>query len=400
MKKIILTLVVFVLLVSMSISARAAVTGWLWGGTEEISDGNPNNGNSGWETGVGWIRMSGDNYGVNIAGAGENLSGQAWSYNIGWIYFDAGFLGGCPSGNCSARRSADGNYLEGWAKIYGISQERAVGNSGGWEGWISLNSSNCATDANGDGISDACGTAIGANYAVNIAGMDGDVNTYNPNSFAWSDELGWIDFGYADITRTLKVCQGSCDSGILPISGTVIEMAQNNSRGLRACYNVSSLCDDATGDVTDPNPALPIPTTWTETSDPNDIVSLNFNSPDQVLSSSSTNRGDGANGANIEVSHDGQTVSFGVEVFELCSYYRCGLASESEDEFSCLYDNSDNRNFNVANSCCSNANPTSPCEFENTSSLGPPDVCTAPEINTPKCGGTGRNPSNWIETSP
>lgn len=394
MKKTILTLTVFALLIFMSASARAAVTGWLWGGSEEVNDSTIN----GNETGVGWISMSGPTYGVNIPGPGENLTGQAWSTNIGWIYFDS-LLGGCPSGNCDARRSADGNSLEGWAKIYGISQERIAGNSGGWEGWISLNSSNCAADANGDGISDACGTAIGASYGVDVAGMDGDVNTYNPNSFAWSDELGWIDFGWAEVSRTLKVCQGSCNSGIL-VSGDTIQMAQGNDTYLRACYNVSSLCDDATGDVTDPNPALPIPTTWTEASDPNNIVeSLSFNNPDEVLSSSTTNRG---TGASVDVSHDGQTVSFGVEVYEPCSYHRCGLASEpGEDEFSCLLDNADNLNFNVSETCCSNLSPTSPCQFPNESTFEATEgACTSPEANTPKCGGTGRNPSNWIEVSP
>ena len=62
MRKLTLTLIVLILFILISTSARASVNGWLWGGSQEISSASKN----GWETGVGWISMNGDNYGVDI----------------------------------------------------------------------------------------------------------------------------------------------------------------------------------------------------------------------------------------------------------------------------------------------------------------------------------------------
>ena len=157
--------------------ARAAstdnVAGWLWGGSDDGA------GNS---SGLGWISMNNTNtagafaYGVDIPSSDGNLSGYAWSENLGWISFNVADLAGCPSGICAAYRS--GSSIQGWARFLSISQSGA--NSGGWLGWIKL-----------------AGTAQnGATYGVTLAG-DGTLS-----GFAWSDELGYIDFSRAAATNT------------------------------------------------------------------------------------------------------------------------------------------------------------------------------------------------------
>ena len=190
-----LALFVLVFAAASILKIQAAnVSGWPWGGTEDPGIGGSLGSIDGNETGVGWISTSGSNYGINIPGTDGDLSGNAWSENLGWISFNNSDLAGCPSGICSARR--EGDYLKGWARI--LSMPQAGSNAGGWNGWISLS---------------------GSNYGVQISKMDG---TGNNHTYAWSDELGWIDFSRAKAcatfpgcaTRTL--CEGatfsSCDS--------------------------------------------------------------------------------------------------------------------------------------------------------------------------------------------
>jgi len=166
-KKILLSVAIFFLTFIFASAVKtnaASITGWLWGGTENPSDGLIN----GNETGVGWISVNNSSgggaiaYNVDIPATNGNLSGYAWSENIGWVSFNSVDLSGCPSGTCSARRAGDN--LEGWARIKGIMDAGA--NAGGWLGWISLK---------------------GSNYGVSVSGS-------NLAGYAWSDELGWIDF--------------------------------------------------------------------------------------------------------------------------------------------------------------------------------------------------------------
>jgi hypothetical protein len=189
-KKIILTAFILVFAFGLTVFLRVdaaatdSVSGWLWGGSD---------------TNVGWISANNTNtggaasYGLNIPATDGNLSGYAWSENIGWISFNPGDVVGCPSGTCSARRV--GNALQGWARIVGIKTELTFGNSGGWQGWVKLS---------------------GANYGVSINTVTSALSGY-----AWSDELGWIDFSRASIAPAPISCgngiqEGAeqCDSGV------------------------------------------------------------------------------------------------------------------------------------------------------------------------------------------
>jgi len=122
-----------------------------------------------WSDNIGWISFSCSNtnscgsvnYRVSVAGNGD-MSGYAWSDNIGWISFNQGDSGSCPSGACKAKLS--GNELMGWARALSADYF-------GWDGWINLRSSNPSF-----GVSFNSGTKKFSGYA-------------------WgSDVVGWVNF--------------------------------------------------------------------------------------------------------------------------------------------------------------------------------------------------------------
>lgn len=182
-RKWVFTLALFLLvfaaasIVKVQAGTEHSVTGWLWGGGAGSSDGT--------NTNVGWISMNNTNqsgatnYGVNIPAGNGDVTGYAWSEYIGWVSFNSGDLAGC-TGASGARR--EGHFLKGWARI--ISIRDAAGNAGGWLGCIKLSSES------GDPIT----------YGVDIDKMLGVSS--GSHTYAWSDELGWIDFGQAKYTET------------------------------------------------------------------------------------------------------------------------------------------------------------------------------------------------------
>lgn len=121
------------------------VSGWSWGGS---GDGVNN-------TGLGWVSFNNVtgggsvSYGVNIPVSGQ-ITGYAFVENLGYVDFNP--HAGCPGspkypGACDpfpttpaqdATRNLD-NTVTGWARFVDIAKENAVGNSGGWTGWVHLN---------------------------------------------------------------------------------------------------------------------------------------------------------------------------------------------------------------------------------------------------------------------
>src|SRR3989344_8631223 len=140
-----------------------------FGGSNEIAFAGSEHNLSGWawSENIGWISFNsteggGSNYGVTVASNGR-LSGYAWSENIGWITFNQNDLNGCPSGQCRADFDEDTGQVTGWA--------RALSNGGGLDGWISLS---------------------GSNYGVSVSQCSW-------SGWAWgSDVVGWVSFSSAD----------------------------------------------------------------------------------------------------------------------------------------------------------------------------------------------------------
>ena len=158
-----------------------------------LADSSKNVTGFAWSENIGWISFNnssgggGIDYGVNIEEDGK-ISGYAWSENIGWITFNESDLTGCPSAPCRAwvdTTCPSGQCaVNGWAKV--------LANGGGWDGWIKLG-----------------GTAQdGSPYPLYIAAATGDFH-----GWAWSDMvIGWISFN----------CQepGSCGSSNYKVKTT------------------------------------------------------------------------------------------------------------------------------------------------------------------------------------
>jgi len=118
-----------------------------------------------WSENIGWVSFNnttgggGINYGVHINTDGT-FTGYAWSENIGWIDFaPAGPYPDAP--NYSAKVDTGNGEVSGWA--------RALAYGDGWEGWIKMR---------------------GTDYGVSINFGNGEFSDY-----AWSDlVIGWLSF--------------------------------------------------------------------------------------------------------------------------------------------------------------------------------------------------------------
>ncbi len=149
-----------------------------------------------WSENIGWISFNstnqegGTSYGVKVEGNG-NLSGFAWSENIGWISFNEN--SGCPSNPCKAKFAKSSGEVSGWARACaGTINGDCTGasRSDGWDGWIRLR---------------------GTNYGVSVAGCQW-------NGYAWgSDVMGWINFRGSNygVNGSGDACQNTqCNDGI------------------------------------------------------------------------------------------------------------------------------------------------------------------------------------------
>jgi hypothetical protein len=153
-----------------------------------------------WSDNIGWVSFNCTSdgtcgtspYGVKFTLGGNMEHGYAWSDNIGWISFNASDVVGCPSAPCTPTLNNITGAVTGWA--------RAIGASGGWDGWISL--SGTATD--------------GSPYGVSVTNCSW-------NGYAWgSDVVGWLSFsGIATngspygVTGTDAACQQSAEPDLV-----------------------------------------------------------------------------------------------------------------------------------------------------------------------------------------
>jgi hypothetical protein len=147
-----------------------------------------------WSSNVGWISLNCKNdsncatsdYRVTI-NADRTITGWGWSSNVGWIKF--GGLSAFPVGGGTIANNAEvtGTYpnltWRGWARACSATADGRCGtmtmgtNTGSWDGWISLR---------------------GTNYTIS-ANMTTGMNT---NSYAWgSDVIGWLDM-FSNVTFT------------------------------------------------------------------------------------------------------------------------------------------------------------------------------------------------------
>ncbi|MBI2640654.1 MAG: hypothetical protein HYW91_02050 [Candidatus Sungbacteria bacterium] len=142
-------------------------------GQNSLAAGSDNVSGWAWSENVGWVSFNNTNqgsttsYGVKVANNG-NISGYAWSENVGWVSFNES--SGCPSSPCAPRMNRGTGEISGWARACaGTVNGNCSGatRSDGWDGWIHLK---------------------GTNYGVIASGCNWD-------GYAWgSDVMGWVHF--------------------------------------------------------------------------------------------------------------------------------------------------------------------------------------------------------------
>jgi PKD repeat protein len=178
-KNFLILLITFFLAFSISGKAIAGtehnLSGWAWSenvGWISFNCYNDYNGD-----GVLEDHCSSSNYGVKLDPSTKVFSGYAWSEHIGWISFNRSETGAPPTedpcfdGSCIAKLDPSTNKVYGWAKalVYG----------GGWDGWIKLND---------------------ANYGVTLNSSTGKFEGW---ATGWDDTpgeavIGWISFNCKD----------------------------------------------------------------------------------------------------------------------------------------------------------------------------------------------------------
>jgi hypothetical protein len=127
-----------------------------------------------WSENIGWISFNCTDggtcatvdYGVNIDSGTGNFSGYAWSENIGWIDFAP--AGPYPTDpQYSAKADLGTGQVSGWA--------RALAYDAGWDGWIKMRCYGTECDT--------------SDYGVYIDGAE------EFHDYAWEpDVIGWISF--------------------------------------------------------------------------------------------------------------------------------------------------------------------------------------------------------------
>jgi len=180
-----------------------------------------------WSSNIGWISFNNTSgggsidYGVHKAPDGRfcgndscSLPGYAWSSNIGWIKF--GGLSDFPTGGGTSSQNAQlvGNTLIGWARACAGTAtgdcSTMTSRTDGWDGWISLS-----------------GTGYGVTF---------DSGTQSFASYAWgSDVIGWVDWsGVIGSAATYTVTASVSGS-----NGTISPATQAVNSGSKATLTVT-----------------------------------------------------------------------------------------------------------------------------------------------------------------
>lgn len=196
-------LILVVLLATASLAANAQSTdrdlsGWAW--SSNIGWVSFNSTDTG--TGTNGVGTSPMPYKVRLKANGD-LTGYAWSSNIGWIKFDPS-LAGAPSGAAKASVASNG-HVTGYIRACGGTVDKDCNSdtrTDGWDGWISLSGDKHTTgDTNGNG---------GVTYVESGS-------TATLKGYSWgSDVVGWLKFSPTATVET-KVKNDS-DNSILSFS--------------------------------------------------------------------------------------------------------------------------------------------------------------------------------------
>jgi hypothetical protein len=153
-----------------------------------------------WSDNIGWVQMGGYAGSVKMDLITGNLSGFAWSDNIGWINFAP--VGPYPSApNYSAKIDlVDGSptigQVSGWAQVVSLSPGGVCSPVWAGCGWITMQDT-------------ATTPTFGVKYDVSPTGTGGIALPQDINKWAWSDDLGWLDFSQTSLGNMTIIEAGS-----------------------------------------------------------------------------------------------------------------------------------------------------------------------------------------------
>lgn len=131
-----------------------------------------------WSENIGWISFnsisdgSPTTYGVSVDTSTGALSGMAWSENIGWISFNSADVSGCPVAPCSPQVNLSNGTVSGFARALSYN-----GSNGSWDGWLGLSYSSIVMNLATGAFS---GYAWGGGDSALVSGV-----------------VGWVNFGPA-----------------------------------------------------------------------------------------------------------------------------------------------------------------------------------------------------------
>jgi len=138
-----------------------------------------------WSENIGWVSFnstsdgSSVSYGVNLDLGSGNLSGEAWSENIGWISFNRSDTGNPPAAPFNGGSGPIAQYNFGTNRVTGWM--RVLAYDGGWDGWIRFCDSTIAN-------------CSGAGQVARIDPATGDWH-----GWTWSDMVvGWLSLNSSD----------------------------------------------------------------------------------------------------------------------------------------------------------------------------------------------------------
>lgn len=235
MKKYVITLIALGLITVIGIretpstraqSTAADLTGWAW------------------SSNIGWISFNSINssgascasYCVQINTSTGAMTGYAWSSNIGWIKF--GGLSNIPNSGTNAAVNLTTGAVTGFVRACGGTMSgncsSMTSRDDGWDGWISLS-----------------GTATnGSAYGVTMNPATGAFS-----SFAWgSDVVGWLNFAATlSSTVTCPTCitggvAATCSASTVTTGGVVTSVTFTvNAAGGTTPYTYLWTPDGQTG---------------------------------------------------------------------------------------------------------------------------------------------------------
>jgi len=229
-------LVIFVLGVSFIIKSANPVA----------ADSNGNVSGFAWSSNIGWISFNGPTYSVKMNVGTDNIGifsndSYAWGSNIGWIKFDSSLIG--PSSPTDGVRVETDGRVTGWARactvfVSGCSGSlKGLSYLGGWDGWIKM-------DPTGNVAND-----------VHLV-----ANEFQ--GYAWgSDIVGWINFCQTPGTNacvTLDSIDVSCSASPNPaVTPPDVDVTWTASPSDNTTYKYDwTSWSDGTSDQNDAGPSV------------------------------------------------------------------------------------------------------------------------------------------------